>query len=889
MNLLTERFTQIAHQNPDRTAVRIRSETDISDYTCKQLYQASLIIAHWLMGQGIKKNDRIALILENRAEWIMIYFGILFAGGTAVPIDVQAGQEDIDHIIKDSGTETIFASTQIDYGSLSSNKQIKRVIVVPRANTSKKKIIHLDDILNDSSSSEPSLPAIDPDDLASIVYTSGTTGKAKGVMLTHKNFYANYASLSQFGITKPEDNFLAILPLHHAYPFMITLILPLFTGSLVVYTSTLKASLIFTSMRQDKITIFLVTPQVLQLFYKGFKEKIDNGIFPFNWLLRAYIYTGFILSKITRINISKYLLFFIHKRTGMQFRFFGCGGAKLDEKIQKYFIRLGYKVVEGYGLSETAPVACFNLPGKERIGSVGTPLPGIDIKVHDPDARGIGELLIKGDNVMKGYYQNADETNAVLKNGWFHTGDRGYIDKDGYVYVTGRVKEIIVLSSGKNISAKELEDHYLSIPEIKEICVLPDQNNEKINAVIVPDISLLQKKGEINIQNKIRLALNYASEDLAPYKRIRDFVIVSEDLPKTRLGKIKRHEVAEILYRSKTKEHTPSQELNDLSPTGKKVLKILARETNKKQVYPDDILELDLSIDSLGRVSLMSALEGAFNCTIDEQEFFKLYRVHEVIGLIEQKQNTGFTQAQHKTNTWKDIFSKQAPDTVIKKIELKPSFWSRVFTLICTGCTRMLVFIIFRRSIVGSQNLKTAHAIICPNHVSYLDGILIYASVPLSVQYRLFFMGYRAYFDVPIVRYFIRWLRIIPVDAAKNLIDAMQSSAYVLRNNKYLCLFPEGARSVTGELQDFREGVGILSDELSIPLIPVYIQGAHRAWKPGTWFPRPRKITVYYGIPHTAEHLKKQGNIIDKQASPYKAIALGLRVEIEKLRQQASP
>ena len=251
------------------------------------------------------------------------------------------------------------------------------------------------------------------------------------------------------------------------------------------------------------------------------------------------------IRRFSGINLSKLALSKMHRPFGQALRFFACGGAKLNEEAARYLVKMGFTILEGYGLTETSPVVAFNPLKKQKIGSVGRVIPDVELKINNPDATGMGEVVIKGPNVTPGYYKQAEETLSVLKDGWFYSGDLGYIDKDGYLYITGRKKELIVLSSGKNIYPEEIESHYSKSPYIKEICVLGvgAVEEERLSAVVVLDTDYCRKVGEADLNSTIRWELENLSEGIAPYKRIKGYIITRENLPRTRLGKIKRYEV----------------------------------------------------------------------------------------------------------------------------------------------------------------------------------------------------------------------------------------------------------------------------------------------------------------------------------------------------------
>jgi len=394
-------------------------------------------IALYLIQSGVRKGDRIAIILENRHEWCASYLAVLMAGGIAVPMDAQLGANEVKNLLDDSGAILIVHSERTEANA---KGQIKAISVDSP---------EFQDIFRTPSGEH--YPALVEEDLASIVYTSGTTGTPKGVMLTHRNFCSDGAALISAGIVTREDNVLSILPLHHTYAFMCTFLVPLFLGATITYPLGMKGPELISTMKEKGVTALVAVPQLLELIRNGimkkFREMPTMVSVPLLLLLR--ICGG--LRKGMDINPGRVIFASAHQAFGDRFRFFASGGARLDPMVKDDLEELGFTVLEGYGLTETSPVVTFNPLKKRKSGSVGRPLPGAEIKIQNPSETGEGEIALKGPMVMKGYYKNPEATSQVIRDSWFLSGDLGYLDKEGYLFITGRVKEVIVLSSGKNI------------------------------------------------------------------------------------------------------------------------------------------------------------------------------------------------------------------------------------------------------------------------------------------------------------------------------------------------------------------------------------------------------------------------------------------------------
>ncbi len=887
---LPEKFSELVKQFPDRTVMQMKTADGYSKFTYKNIYQLSQSIAYSLHKFSLKKGDRVAIVLENRPEWGAIYFAIMFAGGIAVPLDPQSTKEDIKYFLHNSKSKVVFTSRQ--FLSLFSRLSLLKIITI-------------DDKMFTAESPITIAVEIFPEDIASILYTSGTTGKPKGVMLTHENFYANFQSIDKLKIftEKGYHNILSILPLHHSFPFMVTLIVPLFTQNLIAYVESLRVEEILTCMRKTKVTILVGVPQIFYMFYRHISDEINK--FPF--LLRAPLSGSiellWLLRKTSKINLSKLLLAKIHKAFGTKLKFFVSGGAKLDPKVAEFLTEIGFTILEGYGLTETAPVVTFNRYGKQKIGSVGQPIPDVRVKIVNPDEHGIGEVAISGRNVMLGYYKLKKETQQVLRDDWFYSGDLGYLDKQNYLYLTGRKKELIVLSGGKNITPEEVESYYSQSSFIKELCVLAigEREEEKLAAVIVPDFDYCRKVGQVNIRGSIKWDLENLSKKYPAYKRIMDFIIVKANLPRTRLGKLKRFVIEDKylmeLTGAKAKEIEEEVVLSDedlrilSSEISKRVIKILTdRARITREIRLDDHLEMDLTFDSLERVELAATLEKLFKIKIPGSVMSQTFSVRELILNIEelQKKRKKKLVAKPEVFSWSNIIKTDPSDDVIAKIAIRPKWFNMIGTVFISGISRLLLKFLWRLKTIDAEKLPLDKPFIyCANHNSYMDGFLVATAAPSWLRNKLFFLGIRGIFELPIIKSAVKAVRVIPIDPGAYLIDAMQAAAYIFRHGKTICIFPEGARSIDGEVKEFKKGIGILAKELSVDLVPIYISGSYEAWPRGQRIPRLHPITVVFGKPCNVAELKKAGGKLGAK-DDYEAIALAIREKVIDLRSRVT-
>ena len=384
--------------------------------------------------------------------------------------------------------------------------------------------------------------------------------------------------------------------------------------------------------------------------------------------------------------------------------------------------------------------------------------------------------------------------------------------------------------------------------------------------------------------------LELLSQELEPYKRVRDLVLINEELPKTRLGKIRLHEAQRIYQERAGKRYEKRRPATaeELSPVGEIVVRVLARQIGDSRIALDDHLELDLGLDSLGLVEVLTALERRFQIKIKDQEFTGVLTVRELISFVEAKKPAAAREPEEEITAWGSLLSTAPPPALLRHLGLGGGLGARLAT---QGLTAVMAFLfkgLFDLKVYGRERLPEQGYILCPNHASFLDGFLLTYAVPGRLRHRLFSLGYSRYFDVTVVRNLLKLIRVIPVDSARNVVAAMQVSAYILRHGQVLSVFPEGSRSPTGELGRFKRGVAILARELDAPLVPVYIQGSYAAWPAGALLPRPRPIRVLFGRQHSWQELKALGLEVDPQASDYDAIRLGLWEEVLRLKEVVS-
>jgi len=581
MNTIDGSFRESVRSFPDRVALRYYQDEMWEHITYAELKNAVNITAYGLSDVGINRDSKVAIMSENRPEWIVSYLAIITSGAIAIPIDAQLGETETNYILNHSGVETIFCSMrcyEIISRIISDLKSLKNIIILDRnitirhdhrgygdgrdlANNGRKTNRHkiflsYDELrdrgINQLEQGDFTLPEKTINDLASIIYTSGTTGTAKGVMLTHKNFMSNAEAAIDLIKIDQNDNFLLLLPLHHVLPFTDNMVAPLVTGAAMSFVDILSRDRTRLIM-ECQPTIMIGVPLLYSKIYKGIIRQIEASTFK----TLLFKYGG---KKI----IGKAL----KKKLGGKLRIMVSGAAPMEPSIIDGFVNLGIGFIEGYGLTETSPVVSVNPPGSIKVGSVGPAINGVHVKIVNPDSEGIGEIAIKGDNVMKGYYKNPEQTEKVNKDGWFHSGDLGKIDNDGYIFITGRAKDVIVNRGGKNVYPEVVEAEISESRFISESIVLGYRTKglvgEDVGVLISPDYeSLIEHAHKEEITFKEHIDINELTEDakdeliesfrsllesevksrmdkLAPYQRVSRIGIERDEFTKTSTRKIKR-------------------------------------------------------------------------------------------------------------------------------------------------------------------------------------------------------------------------------------------------------------------------------------------------------------------------------------------------------------
>jgi long-chain acyl-CoA synthetase len=533
--ILGEVFEYAAEAFPDKLALK---KGDIT-YTYKELKNEVIKLKNHLLELGLKKGEKFAVFGENRPEWAIAYLAIVRAGLVVVPIDRLLSNAEILHILRSSEARGVVASENYTDNIEEVKPELddfEHVIIMNQIKDLKpKKDIPVD--------------KIDPDSLAVLIFTSGTTGTSKAVMLSHNNILSNLESVDKIISLDEKDTLVSIIPMHHTFEGTAGFIYPLYEGSAIYYPPSLKPKDLLATMKQANVSCLIAVPLLFEKFLAAVHRKVAAAPIPTKIVFNAISGIGSVFKFLRKPLFAK-----IRNEMGLgNLRVACAGGAALTDKVAQGLKLFAIPIIQGYGLTETSPVVSVSPLEKPKTASVGVPIPGVEVKIDHPDEDGIGEIIISGPNIMLGYYKNEKATAEVIKDGWLYTGDLGYKDDEGYLYITGRKKSLIVTQTGKNICPEELEEKIIKSQWVKEVLVIPriDPNTKKelICALIFPDYELLEEysiSSEITMEKEdveaiFKDVVHEVNETLPVYKRITQFEVREEEFPKTTTQKIKRH------------------------------------------------------------------------------------------------------------------------------------------------------------------------------------------------------------------------------------------------------------------------------------------------------------------------------------------------------------
>jgi long-chain acyl-CoA synthetase len=551
----------------------------------------------------------------------------------------------------------------------------------------------------------------------------------------------------------------------------------------------------------------------------------------------ALLAASIAVRRYTRLRIGRWLFRSVRQRLGGALELIGCGGAKLPSELAWQLEGLGFRVLTGYGLTETSPVLTFNSPRHARLGSEGRPLPGVELTVSGEGSGTPGEILARGPSVFSGYWNDAAATAAAFTaDGWFRTGDLGRIDADGFLHIVGRSKELIVLADGKKFFPEAVEKQYAESTLLREIGVF--ERGGLLAAVVVPDEEGVRRRGALREASAVREELEDISARLPSYQRVTSYQIVRSPLPRTQLGKLRRHLLPGLFDGAVIERPSEPAALADddrallATPLGAEVWRWLRERYPESKLTLDTSPQLELDIDSLGWVALTVEIERRFAVALRAERLAHILTLRDLLREVEAAARSG-----------------AAPEPAAPPYS-PPGPALRALGAVLFVLARLLVRIALRPTVGGVEQLPRGPALITPNHVSYLDALVVAAALPWPRLRRTYWAGWVGVMHASAFRRLVsRAAQVFPVDPDRDLAAAVRTARELLDRGYDVVWFPEGRRSPTGALQHFEAGVGVLVQGVEAAVVPTAIAGTFDAWPKHRRWPRPARVRVAFGAP----------------------------------------
>ncbi len=888
-----EVFENAAKAYPSRLALQVKRDNRWVRYTYGEALATTAAIARRFEEHGLTKGEHIAIYSENSPEWGLTYLAAMRGGLTVVPIDRQILPGDVVDMARFADVQLICAGPKEIAGL--------REAIAERNGSNPLPVVELDSTFvpppGTSRDPGPDPVSVTGDDVASIVFTSGTTVAPKGVMLRHRNFLSNARSLVHVQPVHADDQFLSVLPMHHVFEFTGGFLVPIANASTVTYVEQLTGPEILANMQATGTTIMMVVPKLLSMFHDGIMRTVEQSG---NVTRTMFKVLGWVSEK-SGGRLGRSVFGSLHKKFGGRLRMFVCGGSALPGDLFYGFRKLGFPVYEGYGLTETAPVLTVNPAGGPRAGSVGLPLPEVDLDIRNQDADGVGELWVRGPNIMAGYYKNESATDDAIVDGWFKTGDLCKRDAAGFLYVTGRTKDVIITAAGKNVYPDEVASYYTDLQSVKEMCVLGMPNvdgiGEAVHAVIVLDLDGVAESDRSAVESKVRDQIARISQRIPSYQRIQYTHFWTDDLPRTTSLKVKRPEVMRQLLdqerperRATTSAERPTAmddapidavSLPNEQWVRETVAKLVKREPH--QISAEDNLLLDLGIDSLMKIELLSEVEEQYGVAINDEVAVRVGRVSDVYALVGNR--SPISQTAKKSRSPRRVLSglnKRSDANGKTPLPLMPVRWA------VRGGMGLFLNSYIRVQVEGLDKLPEKGAfILAANHSSHLDSAAVITSVNSFLRQsgrRCYIAGAKDYFFNTRLKsiFFGDICDTIPFDRAADGVEGLRLCGVTLAAGNPMLIFPEGTRSVTGEIQPFKIGVALLAVQAGVPIVPTYIHNTFDLFPKGSRMIRPGLIQISIGEPikpADRDSLKD----FESRYSAYKNLTASVQSAVESL------
>ncbi len=827
-------------------AIVLAGETDVKIITNTELSGQISSLAGSLRGWGVMPGARVGLSGPSSPDWIIVALALIATGAIMVPLDDQWDATLFETALGIAKVHRLIAT-----GARLHNAQaVTQSLGIPT--------LRLDGTADDAGCWRALPRGVDapfagrgPDDPVMLAWTSGTTGQPKLFPLSQRNIAANIEALISHNLVDDTDRALLPLPLYHAYPFIVGVLTTLTIGTAIILPAGQTGPLIVKALRSGGATALIGVPRL----FEAIINVLDARFAAYGGLARLLWRGTFAVAlRLDRHGIRAGKLLFgpLRRALSPQLRLLVAGGARLDAAIEERLTTLGWTVLTGYGLAETASLFTGNLPNDRRAGSAGKPLGGGEIRIAKPDAAGIGEVQLRGPAVTQGYLDNPAANAATFtEDGWFRTGDLGFTDPDGFLFITGRAKEMLVLGGGKKVSPEDLEKIYATGAGIAELGIL--ESGGTLVALVRPDSQALKMRGIMNPRDGVDVALTGQAQGLPSYQRLAGFALTENPLPRTRLGKLRRFLLPQLYAEAqagtvkRTARPLTGEDMQTLAdPTAAAIWEMLQARWPEQKLDFDSSLSLDLSLDSFGWMELALALQDRFGVALSDTDIAGVNTIRDLLTI--------------------SLLRRAAPDPG-HAVPVDLDHWlgkPGPLTTLAGFCLAMLnklaVGSAFRLRTVGLTHLPASGGfVLTPNHVSDLDPPAVAASLPWRFLRRVHWAGdMNRLFSSTFRRAFCRAVHLFPVDEM-HPDAALTAAGRVLASGEVQVWFPEGWRSPDDQLRRFMPGIGQLLRHNGCPAVPVWIAGTFEALPRNHQWPRLVKVTVIYGEPVGADTLLAEG------------------------------
>ena len=799
---LVEFLQNKAREFGARTALLYKPGLRYMRWSYEDLWAGSGRAASLLQRNGLAKGDRVLLWGHNSPQWVLAFFGCLRAGVVVVPLDLRSAPDFVRKVASKTSPKMAFVSR-----------------VTPEwhqelglASTRLEELEELSEGL-----APPENVDVSSEDLAEIMFTSGTTGDPKGVMLSHGNLLSNVESASQYGLGEPTDRLLSILPLSHMFEQMGGLLLALRAGANVTYPTSRQPTVLFRTMSERRVTSLLLVPQALDLFMKGIEREVRRQGKERVWDLSMKV------ARYLPFRLRPLLFRKVHQRFGSSLSLVYSGGAALDPELGAKWELLGVRINQAYGATEASPLISIHRADRPRYDSVGRPAPGVEVNISED-----GEVLVRGPNVTRGYWEAPEQTAAALDDGWYKTGDQGYLDSEGFLHLKGRKKDMIVLASGENVYPEDIEAVLNKHPDVTDAVVvgLPRGPETEVHAALLmehPDAA-----------DKVVASAN---GQLAEHQQIRGSTVwPDEDFPRTHTLKVRKGVMVDMLTgvdsaapaavpaSGKPKDGGVSEIVGLIADVGR---------LDPGEVTPERSLGTDLNLDSLTRVELLSAIEGELGVYLDETE----------------------VSGETTVRMLEELVAKGTEGTDVKFPQWGMAPWARI---VRGAIQRAFIFPLLRLNyglrVSGAGNLEGVNGpvLFASNHCLPLDNGLIIKSIPGQWRRKLAIAGAAKLWRNPF------WAAVnpllgngFPFSQEGAIRASLDNLGRIVDNGWSVLIYPEGGLTVGGPMQPFMSGTGLLAVEGRLSVIPLRLD-VHSTGSPSRFpFLRRGRVEVGFGEPLT--------------------------------------